>query len=345
MKVILVGETIPGSRTPQRKVAFEDIGCKVAMVSTTVEGARYEDRPSLIERLRYRLRIPADPAGANAGLARAAREGCDLVWVENARSIKPEALSVVKRFNPAAKLIWYSEDDTMNPRHRTVWMERCIPLYDLWVTTKSFNASPTEVPSLGAKQVLFVHNSFDPHTHRPLAISPAERAQWGADVAFVGTYETPRAESVVRLAEAGIGVRVWGNGWSALRGKHANLTIEDRPVYGDDYIRVISSSKINLCFLRKFNRDFQTCRSLEIPACGGFMLHERNPEIAGVFTEDSEAGYFGDDGDLVKECRRWLGDEAARQQVAIAGRQRAVEGKHAHADRLEFIFARLGVRP
>ena len=53
----------------------------------------------------------------------------------------------------------------MNPLHRTVYVEECISLYDLWVTTKSLNARPEEIPSLGAKRVLFVHNSYDPTIH------------------------------------------------------------------------------------------------------------------------------------------------------------------------------------
>jgi len=52
-------------------------------------------------------------------------------------------------------------------------------LFDLWVTTKSFNAQLGEVPSMGVKNVLFVDNSFCPHDHVPIAITEDERVQWG----------------------------------------------------------------------------------------------------------------------------------------------------------------------
>src|SRR5262249_31144401 len=150
----------------------------------------------------------------------------------------------------------------------------------------------------------------------------AETTAFGADVAFVGTFEAPRAASLLALARAGIGVRVWGNGWAQLRDAHPNLSVEARPVYDDDYARTINATRINLAFLRKANRYLQTCRTVEVPACGGFMLHERSGEVERLFAGDREAAFFETDGDLVAACRRWLADEAGRRAVAEAGRAR-----------------------
>ncbi|AVM75565.1 glycosyltransferase family protein [Magnetospirillum gryphiswaldense] len=339
MRLILVGEANPGSRTPQRLAALRRLGHDVAMVPTTLSDWTYETRPGLLYRLAYHLRLPLDPAGANLALADAATAGCDAVILDNARMIRPSTLRRVRMAAPQAKLIWYSEDDSMNAVHRSRWIEGCMPLFDLWVTTKSFNAEPGEVPSLGVHRVLFVDNSFCPHDHAPLAITESERRQWGAPVSFVGTFEAARAADLAALAQADIEVRVWGNGWQSLRNSHPCLHIEGRPVYGEDYRRVVAASDLNLCFLRKGNRDRQTCRSLELPAMGAAMLHEASPEVERLFHPDREAVYFADQASLIAAARHWLAATPAREQLKQAARRRAISDGHDHDSRWRFILA------
>jgi spore maturation protein CgeB len=340
-EIILVGQTIAGSRTPQRARAFAALGHRLTMVPINRPGATYEDRPSLMDRLRYRLRRPADPAGANDALLEACKRGCDVVWVEAAPMIGAATLRRLKDSCPAARLVWYSEDDMMNPVHRSRRLEDALGLFDLWVTTKSFNTRPEEMPSLGVGRMLFVDNSFDPHLHRPMELSDDQRRAFGADIAFVGTYEAPRAQSLLALARAGLVVRVWGNGWRGMAGLHPGLKVEDRPIYDQDYARVVAASRINLGFLRKGNRDLQTCRTVEIPACGGFLLHESSPEAERLLAPDREAAFFSNDGELVAQCRRWLADESARVAAAAAGRGRVTRDGHDHPSRLKSILGHL----
>jgi spore maturation protein CgeB len=340
-EIVLVGQTIAGSRTPQRARAFQALGHRVTMVPINRPGTTYEDRPSLMDRLRYRLRLPADPAGANEGLLRVAERGCDVAWIEAAPMITAATLRRLKALCPSVRLVWYAEDDMMNPVHRSRQLESALGLFDLWVTTKSFNTRADEMPSLGVRDPLFVDNSFDPDLHRPMDLSDEERRCFGADIAFVGTYEAPRARSLLALAQAGLMVRVWGNGWHGMAGAHPGLAVEDRPVYDADYARVVSASRINLGFLRKGNRDLQTCRTVEIPACGGFLLHERSPEAERLLAEGREAAFFSDDGELIAQCRRWLEDDSARLAAAAAGRRRMLADGHDHPTRLKTILGHL----
>lgn len=340
MRIVLVGEANRGSRTPQRLRALRELGHDVVLVPTTPPDWSYETKPGLAHRLLYRLRLPPDPAGANARLVEEAARGCDVMVLDNARMIRPSALRAARAAAPPLRLVWYSEDDSLNPIHRTRCLEAAIPLFDLWVTTKSFNARPEEVPALGARRVMFVDNSFCPHAHAPIALSDEDREKFGAAISFVGTYEAPRAADLLALARAGLEVRVWGNNWQAMHGVDLRLTVMARPVYDDDYRRVVCASDINLCFLRKGNRDLQTCRSLEIPAMGGFMLHEVSAEMTTLFTPDCEAVYFSDGGELVTQARRWLSDPSGRAALAAAGRARALSGGHSHHDRWRAILAR-----
>lgn len=337
LRIVVVGAMVPGSRIPQRVRAMRAAGHRVETVDTAPPGRTYDERPSLRRRIRHRLRMPADETGANGRLAASAR-GTDIVWIENVPTIRRATLEAVRRAQPRARIVWYAEDDMMSRRHGSVWLDRSLDLFDLWVTTKSFNAAPHEMPARGVRRVLFVNNSYDPEIHRPVAVDEADRARWGAEVSFVGTYEAPRAASLRFLAENGIGVRVWGNGWERFGPPLPGLRIERRAAYDDDFARILCASRINLCFLRKANRDLQTTRSVEIPACGAFMLHERNAEITELFAEDRHAAYFGTNGELLAACRRWLADEAGRSVIAAAGLRRVAEARLSHRDMVERVL-------
>ena len=338
-RITVVGETFAASRTVQRVKAMRALGCVATAVPTTPPDWSYETSPSLMRRIRERLRVPGDPADANGSLLAAVRAGTDVLWIEAAKMIRAQTLRHARSVNAGLAIIWYSEDDMMNPRHRSILLDAALPLFDLWVTTKSFNARPQEMPSRGAGKILFVNNSCDPDLHRPMELGADDRRRLGAPISFVGSFEEPRARSLLHLAEKGFRVRVWGNGWRHWTGRHRNLTVENRPVYNDDYARVVSASALNLGFLRKSNRDFQTCRSIEIPACAGFMVHERNDEITDLLREGREAVYWSSDEELAAVCGRWIDNESERRTIGRAGRERVLELGLTHQENIRRILA------
>ena len=65
--------------------------------------------------------------------------------------------------------------------------------YDCVFTTKAPNVGPSELPALGARRVIAVDKSYDPHVHFPVGVSEADVERYGADVGFVGTFEAARA--------------------------------------------------------------------------------------------------------------------------------------------------------
>ena len=342
LNILFVGQMVPGARTFQRIRGIENLGHTVVVVPTNRPRATYEDRPTFADRIRYRLRRPADHGKANKKILDLTRNHIfDIAWMERAVEIKPATLKVLRDRMPDMKLIWYAEDDMMNPVHRSRYVDKNIPLFDLWVTTKSLNAMPGEVPSLGARRVTFVNNSYDPIIHKGEIVPEDLIEEYKCDVSFIGSCETPRYKSLLHLANNGIKVRVWGNGWGKVLNEHPNLKIQNRPVYNKNYALAVSASKINLCFLRKANRDLQTCRSMEIPAIGGFMIHERNTEICSLFKEDYEAVFFSNDDELFEKVWKWLSNCEGRKKIANQGRERALAGNNSHEDRIRYIFSQV----
>jgi len=145
-------------------------------------------------------------------------------------------------------------------------------------------------------------------------------------VGFVGAWEKERCESILYLANNGIKVKVYGDGkWKDYKGVN-NLEISPG-LFSEDYSKALQAFKISLCFLRKMNNDLQTSRTMEIPACGGFMLAERTTEHLELFEEGKEAEYFSSNEELLEKCQYYLINADKRRMIAKAGTNRcAISG-------------------
>jgi spore maturation protein CgeB len=338
-KIIFIGDLNKQTRTFQRYRAFKDLGYKMEKISSVPIG-RIPDigkKPSMIERIFNKLGYPLDITGANKTLIRLAQQWQpDIIWDEKALTLRPKTLKRIRNRFPKVKIVFYSEDDMYAKHNQSVYFVKSIPLFDIIFTTKSYNVK--ELSSLGAKKVIFVDKTFDVYTHRPISLSKDDYYKFGVDVGFIGTFEKERAEQMLFLAKNGIKIRVFGCGWEDWRGKHPNLQIMGKPVYGDDYIKAICATKINLCFLRKMNRDLQTDRTMEIPACGAFMLAERTEEHQRLFEEGKEAEFFDSKQELLEKIRYYLRHDEEREKIGWAGRKRCVESGYSHHKRLEYMM-------
>ncbi len=323
----------------QRRRALEALGC----VSTPIDTGWRQKNPPLVRRvvrgLARRLGYALELAGENEAIVRAAESGSyDLLWIDKGLTIRPDTIRSARRACPGLVVVSCSVDDMGNPENQSRHYLRCVPLYDLHVTTKEPNVN--ELRARGARQVMRVDNGYDPTVHRPVELTDGDRGRFGADVAFVGGHERERAACLVRLARAGVSVRVWGNRWHRLRERPVGLRVEERPVFADDYARVLCASRINLAFLRKVNRDTQTTRSVEIPACGGFMLAERTDDHQRLFEEDREAAFFDSEEELSHKIRHYLAHDAERSAIARRGRERCLRSGYSNAERLAPVLER-----
>jgi spore maturation protein CgeB len=88
------------------------------------------------------------------------------------------------------------------------------------------------------------------------------------------------------------------------------------------------------------NRDLQTTRTMEIPACGGFMLAERTDEHQRLFEEGKEAVFFDINNlqELLEKVKYYLAQDEERKAIAKAGRKRCVDSGYSHHDILRYML-------
>jgi|TARA_B110001450_G_scaffold256647_1_gene287960 spore maturation protein CgeB len=334
LKILIIGDFEKGNSNNFILDGFSkhvDVCCK----SQDDQGELWSRRPSLYSRVRRRLGFPADPKGHNVLLKAVAQSGeYQVVIIIKGLHIKPSVLLAFK--NKKVKLVSWSDDDMLNKSNQSFFYKKGLKYYDLVVTQKSFNANMDELPALGASQVLLLPKAYDPIIHKPKTISAGDK-RFIYDLVFIGHFEKERFVSISFLVDHGLNVTIFGPGWSNVTSR-PGLVIMNSILAAEDYAGAISQSKISLGFLRKVNRDLHTGRTMEIPACGGFLLAERSSEHLSLFKEGTEAEFFDSDEELLKKARFYLSNMDRRDKVAKNGCARVTGENHTYERRAEQIL-------
>lgn len=328
MKLLYFGTLAEGTTSLQRLEALHRLAGHLYAVDQRLFIGDYPTR-TLWVRIQLRAGLAFLPLFAQTGAALARevrRYRPEVVWVDGGYCLSLQALRRIKE-DSGAVLVHYTPDSLKAPGWYSFM--RSLPEYDLVITTKPQDLEIYRTH--GAKQVLLSHLGYDPRLHRPLNLGPEEMERFACDVAFVGVRMEHRAQSLCRLVrEVPCRLHLYGRGWDeGATGKYL-APLARGWVHGDDYAKALSGAKICLAFLNRKVGDTYTTRSLEIPACGAFMLAERTPVHLELFEEDREAAYFESDAELVDKVKYYLKHDQLRQRIAEAG--------HAKLRRLGFTW-------
>lgn len=336
-KILFVGDLNEYGRCLQRYKTLIDLGHILEGISTVPVPWWPITDSNLIEKITWKFKMPIDITGANRKIKEALKKTkYDIIWIEKGNTIRPKTLRFIKKNFPSIKLLSCSEDDMYAKHNQSLFYRWGLRYYDIVFTTKTYNL--TELKSLGAKKTELFLDAYDEKLHHPYALSEEEKKRFNCDVSSIGAFEEDRAMKMLYLAERGIKIVVWGNGWESWVGKHPNFIVKNEHLFKEDYSKAINATKINLCFLRKINRDEVTSRSVEIPACGGFMIAEKTKRHSDFFKENEEAIFFETNEELYDLIKKYLADEPARKRIAEAGRQRVIKSGYNHRVQLANIL-------
>lgn len=248
----------------------------------------------------------------------------DLIWLDKALYVESETVQEIKS-GSACPVVQYTPDVALSiaGTQRSEIFVHAISSYDAIVTTKDFEVG--EYRRYGAKSVLLTEQ---PVNHLRFFPRPDLDVDMLSEVGFIGHFERHYANTVRYLSRARVPLDVRGPGWEkAVRILDPRNRKFNRggAVRGEEYPQRISGMKIGLGLLTRLGPEVVTTRSLEIPACGTFMLAERTDKHQELFEEGIHAEFFASREELVEKARFYLANEVKRNSIAARGRQRFLD--------------------
>jgi spore maturation protein CgeB len=235
------------------------------------------------------------------------------------------ALRALRRLDVVS--VNYSTDDPWNPAVRSNWHLRALPFYDLVFSPRRSNLD--DFRRLGCVKVHYLPFGYD----ESLFASAANSSDTSVyDILFVGGADADRAAFLTEFMRYGLPVAVAGGYWERYPGFRANALGTKPP----EVIRALTAAaKVNLCLVRRGNRDGHVMRSFEIAAAGGCMLAQDTDEHREIFGPEGEAvGYFRDAKEAAQRARALLCDLPGRERLATRLHRCIAGGAHTYADRL-----------
>lgn len=351
MRILFLGEISLGQTSLMRLDGLRRLGHEVHGVNTAEPWktaswtARQWQRRlasgSVVNEINSRVRIAAHTFKP------------ELIWAEKQEFIWEETIETLRA--SGAHLVHFTPDPYFYlPWKRTRLMDAAMRHFDVLVYCKNYERADYEATG---RPTVYMPLGFCDRTHRPL---PDTDPRWNCAVGFLGGWEPRREALLGSIARMGADLKIWGGYWDFLRDGRWTLrrklilnqlaggepfriqadpllskTLQGTEVYGDDYARALTGSRIGVGFLRRVCPDQHTTRTFEIPACGGLLLADRTDEHQEFFEEGREAEFFETPDELLDKIRFYTENDVARNRVATGGRERCRRSSYAYIHRLE----------
>jgi spore maturation protein CgeB len=252
----------------------------------------------------------------------------DVIWVFKGMEIFPETLKWAKAKN--IKLVNYNPDNPFvfsGKGSGNSNLKQSIGLYDLHLT---YN---TEVKKEMEKRFLIqtgilpfgfdVTNELFENCNRQEEIIKA---------CFLGNPDKYRAAFLLKLAESGIELDVYGNDWNKFM-NHPNINLLG-VVLGDSFWLTLHKYRLQLNLDRPHTLNTHNMRSFEIPGVGGIQLAPYTNDHATYFNPETEIFLYNDVIDCILQIKKILAlPKVEADFIRNNARKRSVESGYSYKDR------------
>ena len=250
----------------------------------------------------------------------------DLVLAFKAPDIRAKTLQKLR--NQGIALYNYYPDTSVFA-HRG-FLREALAEYDVVFFTKRFGEQDAR-KTMHLRDAHFLPHGYDAELHCPQQLREIDKKQYSCDIGVIATYTQHKENELRKLVVAypEVDLQIWGNQWKKCQSPELKKYIRGVPLAGSRYAKAIGAFRINLAIMSgrvigASEGDQTTTRTYEIPACGGFMLHERSEEVLELFAEGKEMECFDSTEELVAKITYYLAHPEKREEIARAGHARCV---------------------
>ncbi len=229
----------------------------------------------------------------------------------------------------------FSTDDPFNKTVGAGWHLEDLKQYDHIFTPRRANID--QLGQLGQAKVHYMPFGYDPHLFGNAQQHVQAVNLSAADVLFVGGADADRAGFFAEFIKHGPLPTLVGGYWDRYsHTRNLSLGLQDAST-----IQALTArAGVNICLVRRANRDGHVMRTFEIPAVGGFMLAEDTAEHREIFGQEGMlVMYFGSAAEAAEKAVRMLALPAERNRMKEALHRHVREGGHTYADRLRWLLA------
>jgi spore maturation protein CgeB len=335
-KILYLGDPRPGRTSGYRMESLRRIGQEVSVFDVTA----YTSGSPLVSRLRQRYPVGPLVAKINRELLRSVRENKpDVVFFDKPIYYTRATIEELKR--SGAQTICFNQDNPFGPRNDGIWRQfyKVFRLFDLHCLFREADVVRYRGWGLNFIKTMF---SYDPAMQFPAPDGWSDKDRT-REVSYIGSPLEDRPAFLVALAEEKkIPVVLAGPRWNKFLSpeRYARYVTAGHLSDGD-YRENIWRSKINLGFVSHQNEDDIGHKSIEIAACGSFLLAVRSEGHQECFVEDQEAVFFGSLDECAEKARFYLDHPELRETIARCGRERVVRSGYDNDTQLSRVLNRL----
>ncbi|MCH4816758.1 MAG: glycosyltransferase [Saccharolobus sp.] len=289
--------------------AFKRLGYEVNFIDQ-YEGIRRKTlirllstRLSILRKFLHNIRINKIIRNTDLG-------NSDIILVFKGELLTESSLKILSNYN-----VYLFYPDTF--RFRLILKDRLQYFNGVIVTT----LHKTFYEKLGAKRVISIWWACDPEVHRKL------NEEKIYDVSFVGTFYPNRWLILSKVKRK---PHIFGNFWYLKAGYH------HPPVYGEDYIKIINQTKINLNIHHPsdLKAEAPNMRVFEVAGSSGFILTERMSILRNIFKNIET---YSDLAEFNEKIEYYVNDDKVREEIGYSLRQQCID-KHTYIHRAERIL-------
>lgn len=256
----------------------------------------------------------------------------ELLLLLHGESFSKESLERVKRRASCPLVCWWVDNPFKHPGIREL-----LPVYDrLFIFDRSYIAP---LKQAGAADVQFLPCAADETVYQPRQLTPAQRKQYGSDIALVAWCYDRRVEVARALMD--LDLRIWGRGWRTPQARsllNGSPRIENRFVPDEEASRIYSAAKIGLNIHADQSRQAGlNTRSFELLASGCFQLTDAVAGMEELLEPGKEVAVYRSAAEAREMALHYLRHPEERAALVARGRARVLRD-HTYVQRMRTLL-------